>query len=205
MLLCVFCWLGAVLTMSLIIHFLRSRTVWLCFIIGVSFGVLGSPLLIRAIGLMSAAMPTDHILLLAAWVNLLFIPSFIALSLVRKLAVVLVAQIGQGMGFALLTPYAVDALISCTLTGGMVMVMMWLIQRQRPLANSHLMFAGILIGFSSFVMNGIGHKLPLDFAMGISLLGISVFGMVTTVWMSNRLTAWLVRSDFVQAMLTTPE
>lgn len=160
--------------------------------------MLSSPFLVGAVSVMNAAMSNSDILLVSAAVMILFLPSFIAARLTTKSVMALIAQIGQGAAFAVLTPYAVDAGLSCVLIGMIVMGVISVVRRRHKLTNAHLIMSGLVIGVIAFILNTVGHGFTLDFATTIVLLCITVLGAVISAWLANRVTQWIDSTALVQ-------
>jgi mannose/fructose/N-acetylgalactosamine-specific phosphotransferase system component IID len=165
-------------------------------IIGVIFGILLSPLLLQAVGVMSATMSNVDILLVSGVVMALFIPSFLAVRLTERLLMSLVVQFGQGMVFSLLTPYALDAAFSSMLIGVFVTGAVWLVRRNQTLTDSHLMIAAVVIGIVTFILNMIGHGFTLDLTTTAVLLGITLLGAATASWFANQLARLITQTAF---------
>jgi hypothetical protein len=167
----------------------HSLLVSLC--IGATFGVLLSPFLMRAISIMSMTMSNSEILLVSGAVMTLFLSSFIAVRLTTYSMMALVAQIGQGTAFALTTPYAVDAVLSCVLIGVIVMSAVLLVRRRQKLTDAHLMTSALGIGIITFSLNMVGHGFMLDLATTVTLLFITLLGSVASAWLANCAAQWI--------------
>jgi hypothetical protein len=180
-----------------------TRRLWvrgaaLCFAIGMLLGIFLSPLLLRAISVMSVSMTDGEILLVSTTVMLLFLASFLAVRLSQRVLMSLAAQFGQGVAFAVLTPYALDAMMSCLLIGVIVMSMIMLARRRQALTDAHLLIAAAAMGLFVFGLNLVGHNFVLNVETAVALLSITLTSSIVVAWLANQLSKFLIRFRYIR-------
>lgn len=161
--------------------------------IGFSVGVLASPMLVWAVSMMSAEMSDGAILSVSALVCALFLPSFIAVRVTGNSVDAVAAQLGQGIAFALFTPYALDGLLSCLLIGVIVMIAFWLTRRYRDRPNTRLLVMAVGVGALAFLLNIIGHQFVLAGWMMVALGAVSIGGALLAAWVADQIARFVLR------------
>lgn len=137
---------------------------------------------------------------------LLFLASFLAVRLSQPVLMALAAQLGQGVAFAVLTPYALDAMMSCLLIGVIVMCMIVLVRRRQALTDAHLLMAASAMGLFVFGLNLVGHNFVLSVETVAALLSITLTSSIAVAWLANQLSKFLNRFRYIRLifMQATP-
>jgi ABC-type thiamin/hydroxymethylpyrimidine transport system permease subunit len=147
-------------------------------------GLALSPLLTYAVTQMSAAMAPLPLVAIAAGSSLLFVPSLICASLLRRPGAALAAALCSGIVLTLTTAFPTDSLVSLLLCGLLAEGAIAGATRYRRFTPGAAVATGGLLGSLAYALNLLGHKLSLPPAVFIALFVATLSAFVGVAWAS---------------------